>query len=456
MSKQIVFAIGGFGERNIVEIVIDGENISCEITSSPDEMHNLPPLPNSNFRAKSSRELVKELDALNIFSWQEYYDNPNVLDGTQWSLRFKDGDKLHKSGGSNAYPENWVWFVDWINAVCLEKCAVLFEPQTSLKFTIGTVQRGYKSVEILIGDSFAQVGYKILRNEFKPVDKNQSVANVDNDWLYELYEINIPLWEKFYGDGSNGVQWSLTLRDSENICRSRGTNAFPDGWDDFLDCLDALVPEMQFIDGNRIDGLELTLTHGDTCERLNLTRADETLTLDKNSSTHSYRLGTNGTKKFLAVCQKFFDALEVTDDNLCEMKLAVKLTHHDESTTEITATYSEFAMPGVVKFAEAIHEFMPDLTAKIFVPENIRLIDAEKIILCKVQFKGSYKSYTYRTEDETLAVGDVVDVPVGRNNDIVQARIVDIGYFDADDTPFPPDKIKTVAGKHAGNGWENY
>ena len=325
-----------------------------------------------------------------------------------------------------------------------------------LKFTVGNMRCGYKTVEIFVGNG--KVAYKILRNEFKPVDKNQVIADIDESLFDKLDALNIPAWEKIYGDdNSNGVHWTLTFRDDdEKIYRSRGTNAFPDAWDDFLDLLDALVPEIQFIDGNRIDGLELTLTHGNTCERLTLTRSDETLTLDKNSSTHSYRLDAADTKKFLTVCQKFFDALEVTEDNVCDTTLAVKFKRHDESATEFTAAYSEFAMPGVVKFAEEIHAFADDLTAEIFAPENIRRIDAERIVLCKVQFKGNYKSYTYRTVDETLAVGDVVDVPVGRNNDIVQARIVDISYFDADDTPFSLDKIKTVAGKHAGNGWDNY
>ena len=315
MSKQLRFSIGGFfGGRNTVEIVIDGENISCEITFSPEEMHPLS--PTSKFAARSSRELVNELDALNIFSWQESYHNPNILDGTQWSLRFKDGDKLYEGGGSNAYPDNWVWFVDWINSVCVEKCGVQFDPQTSLKFTVGNNVRGYKSVEILVGDSFAHVGYKILRNEFNPVDKNQSVAQVDNNWHNRFRALNIPAWEKFYDGGSNGVQWSLTLRDGENIYRSRGTNAFPDAWDDFSDLLDALVPDMQFIDGNRIDGLDLTLTHGERFERLTLSRGDGRLTLEKIFSTHVYRFDAEGTKKFLVVCQKFFDNLEVTDDNV--------------------------------------------------------------------------------------------------------------------------------------------
>ena len=324
-----------------------------------------------------------------------------------------------------------------------------------IKFSVGTVQRGYKSVEISVEGK--QVTYKILRNEFKPVDKNSVVADVAEDWIDKLDALNIFDSEKNYvGGNSNDLQWSLTFKDGEKIYRGRGSNAFPDAWDDFLDLLDALVPEMKFIDGNRIDGLDLTLAGGNRSEHLSLTRGDETLTLEKNSSTHAYSLGADGTKKFLDICQKFFDALEVTDDNACDKKLSVKLIRHDQSATEFSAAYSEFAMPGVVKFAEEIQTFAQDLTAEIFSPENIRRIDAEKIILCKVQFKGNYKSYTYRAEDETLAVGDVVDVPVGRNNDMTQARIVDIGYFDAEDAPFPLDKIKMIIGKHVGNDWENY
>ena len=323
----------------------------------------------------------------------------------------------------------------------------------NLKFTVGNNLHGYKTIELQIDGT--QVTYKILRNEFKPVDKNQSVANVNETWLDILDALNIPAWEKFYGGGSNGVQWSLTLRDGEKFYLSRGSNAFPDAWDDFLDLLDVIVPDMQFIDGNRIDALELVLTHDERTERLTLLRTKRILTLEKNYSTHIYGLSAEGTKNFLAVCQKFFDNLEVTDDNVCEMKLAVNMKRHDGTQTEGTAPYSEFAMPNVVKFAEAIHEFMPDLTAKIFVPENIRLIDAEKIILCKVQFKGSYKSYTYRAEDETLSVGDLVDVPVGRNNDVTQAKIVDIGYFDAQDAPFSLEKIKFIVGKHVSQAWED-
>ena len=319
-----------------------------------------------------------------------------------------------------------------------------------IKFSVGNVERGYKSVEICVdGD---KVTYKILRNEFKPVDKTPKVVTIDR--LEDFDALDIFAWEKNYvGDKtSDDLQWSLTLRDGDKIYRGRGSNAFPAAWNNFLDWLDALVPEMKFIDGNRIDGIELILPN----EFLSLTRGGETLTIEKISSTHTYSLGAVGTKDFLDVCQKFFDALEVTDDTACKKKIFIRLNRHDETTTEFSTPYSEFAVPGVVKFADEIHEFAADLAAEIFAPENIRRIDADKIILCKVQFSGNYKSYTYRAEDETFTVGDIVDVPVGRNNDVTQARIVDIGYFDAQDAPLPLDRIKTIIGKHAGNAWENY
>ena len=319
-----------------------------------------------------------------------------------------------------------------------------------IKFSVGNVRRGYKSVEISVDGT--KVEYKILRNEFKPVDKNPVAVNVDNNRLDAL---NIFAWEKIYfgEETSDGEQWSLTFTDGNEIYRGRGTNAYPDAWDDFLDALDALIPEMQFVDVRRVDAVEMQLSN---VEKLSLSR-NGILTIEKISSTHEYRLSTEDTKKFLDVCQKYFDALEIADFNGDGLNISVKLTRHDQSTTDFSASYSEIAMPGVVKFAEDIHAFAADLSAEIFCPEASHVTgDAERFILCKVQFKGNYKAYTYRAEDETLAVGEIVDVPVGRNNDVTQAKIVDIGYFDEDEVTIPLDRIKTIIGRHTGNAWDNY
>jgi len=114
-------------------------------------------------------------------------------------------------------------------------------------------------------------------------------------------------------------------------------------------------------------------------------------------------------------------------------------------------------LPGVVNFAAVLKNFVSDLTAEIFLPTPAEIVSAQdKYIFCKVQFKGNYKQYSYRTEDETLSVGDIVDVPVGRNNDVTQAKIVEIGYFDEYEVPFPVDKVKMIIGKHVANAWDNF
>ena len=327
-----------------------------------------------------------------------------------------------------------------------------------IKFSVGNTQRGYKSVEISLGDT--KIEYKILRNGLNPVKKNSVTVNVDKNSSDALDSLNIFAWEKNYvGDKISGEQWSLTFQNGEKIYRGRGSNAYPDNWDDFLDWLDVLIPEMNFIDGKRVDAVEMSLSRADDeiFEDLTVNRRENLLTLEKNSSTHTYHLSIDETKNFLDVCQKYFENLEVNAAEDYIPKISVKLQRHDGSTTDFSAPYNDFSMPDVAKFAEEIHAFASDLSAEIFSPEALHITnDAEKFILCKVQFKGNYKSYTYRAEDETFAVGDVVDVPVGRNNDVTQAKIVDIGYFDEDELPIPLDRIKSIIGRHTGNAWDNY
>ena len=327
-----------------------------------------------------------------------------------------------------------------------------------IKFSVGNVRRGYKSVEISIDGT--KVEYKILRNEFNPVEKNSVVVNVDENFSDDLSALNIFTWEKNYRgeEISDGVQWTLTFTDGDEIYRGRGTNAYPDTWNDFLDCLDALIPEMKFIDGKRLERVELRLSREDNIfEELTVNRGDNLLTLEKNSSTHTYHLSIEETKNFLDTCQKYFETLEVNDGENHDLKISVNLQRHDAGEENFTMPYNDFSMPGIVKFAEEIHAFAADLSAEIFSPETLHITnEAERFILCKVQFKGNYKPYTYRAEDETLAVGEIVDVPVGRNNDVTQAKIVDIGYFDEDELPIPLDKIKLIIGKHTGNAWDNY
>lgn len=51
---------------------------------------------------------LTSIQQFNFPAWEKYYDNPMVLDGTQWkiTIRRRNGKPI-KISGSNAYPEEW-------------------------------------------------------------------------------------------------------------------------------------------------------------------------------------------------------------------------------------------------------------------------------------------------------------------------------------------------------------
>lgn len=323
----------------------------------------------------------------------------------------------------------------------------------NIKFTVGNVDEGYKTVEISIGDGKA--AYKILRSGLLGVDKKFSGdVKISYEWLAELDALKIFEWEKNYSSNSSGgVQWELTFKDGENFYRGQGSNAYPENWERFLDWLDELIPELEFVNRGRLE--KITLTY--STETLTLDRREKSLTLDKKNSRHIYGLGEE-IKKLFDTAQKFLDGIE---PEASEVKIGAQINfevvRHDGSTETVETFCNENFLPGMTNLLEEIHSCAADLTAEIFSPKAAEGVNRQgKYIFCKVQFKGSYKHYTYRTDDETLAVGDEVDVPVGKNNDVAQARIVEIGYFDEYEAPFPVDRIKTIIGKHVELEWENY
>ena len=321
-----------------------------------------------------------------------------------------------------------------------------------INFTIGGFFDGYKTIEVVIRGG--KVAYKIFRGGLLDVGKkNSPYAEVSESWLAELDALNIFAWEENYSSEGGGLQWDLTFKDGKKIYHGAGSNAYPENFGRFLDWLDVLIPELEFVKRTRLE--RVTFIYGD--ETLTLERDAKTLTIGKKNSRHTYDTGDE-TEKLFDACQKFFDGIDRSDvDFDASSRMKFELVRHDGSTEIFETVCNQNFLPGLTNLLEEIHTLADDLTAKIFSPEMVELVtNTGKYIFCKVQFKGSYKHYTYRTDDETLAVGDVVDVPVGRNNDVNQARIVEIGYYDEYEAPFPVERIKTIIGKHVESVWENY
>lgn len=68
-------------------------------------------------------------------------------------------------------------------------------------------------------------------------------------------------------------------------------------------------------------------------------------------------------------------------------------------------------------------------------------------IFCSVTFDEGYKSYYYLTEDDSIEIGDLVLVPVGKDNHVAVVEVVNIEYFSEDNVPLPVDKTKRIIRK---------
>jgi hypothetical protein len=65
-------------------------------------------------------------------------------------------------------------------------------------------------------------------------------------------------------------------------------------------------------------------------------------------------------------------------------------------------------------------------------------------IFCSVVFGGGGKSYYYRTEDDTLQIGDSVLVPVKSAGETAVAEIIKIEYFAEEELPLPLERMKVI------------
>ena len=62
-----------------------------------------------------SKKLKKELETfIKTSKWKRRYDNNDMLDGTQWTLKVFDNGKIRESYGSNEWPNNYLKLKDFI------------------------------------------------------------------------------------------------------------------------------------------------------------------------------------------------------------------------------------------------------------------------------------------------------------------------------------------------------
>lgn len=69
---------------------------------------------------------------------------------------------------------------------------------------------------------------------------------------------------------------------------------------------------------------------------------------------------------------------------------------------------------------------------------------------CGVILPFSNYPYSYRTEDETIKIGDTVVVPVGNDGDEMNGKVVSVGQYSRLGVPYPVEKTKMIIRKIEG------
>lgn len=150
-----------------------------------------------------------------------------------------------------------------------------------LRFSIGSYFGGYDEISLWIHDHSAE--YEILfiseslideiHNEIKDYDFRRNLAELkgiatENDGtivpaipktnerfpvknperLSEWATLGVNSWaDEYFECCCDGTQWELVYReDGKKERRTYGSNAYPPNWNQFIEWLDALMPEMRF------------------------------------------------------------------------------------------------------------------------------------------------------------------------------------------------------------------
>ena len=137
---------------------------------------------------------------------------------------------------------------------------------------------------------------------------------------------------------------------------------------------------------------------------------------------------------------------------------------HDETAFHLTVTYkdgSEMKFYGEFnrnnlpfEYPEFIEMFRKVMTVKhkgdLFNPKLYKRgkVFPGEYMYCSVSINHSKKTYYYIGDDESLEIGDIVEVPVGKDEQVVVGKIKNIEFFTATETPLDVSQTKHIIGKH--------
>jgi len=101
--EELEFSIGGYFATHH-EVSIKGDTVSfISYIHFPDNEDRVE----ISLTKEQISAFISTLNEAGVLKWKKQYDDPGMLDGTQWNLKVKYNEgAAFKAYGSNAYPEN--------------------------------------------------------------------------------------------------------------------------------------------------------------------------------------------------------------------------------------------------------------------------------------------------------------------------------------------------------------
>lgn len=108
--NTLIASVGGFfGGYYEVEINLISKELKWKHFGAGEETTYQKVIRNA-----TATKVLEELKDIDVLNWKAKYVEPDVLDGTQWSLEIIRNGRNIKKYGSNMYPDGWKRFCEMI------------------------------------------------------------------------------------------------------------------------------------------------------------------------------------------------------------------------------------------------------------------------------------------------------------------------------------------------------
>lgn len=312
-------------------------------------------------------------------------------------------------------------------------------------------------------------------------------------FLEDLDEMHITRWKKLYAQKKStkpvlGCRWLVIYKDTQSEPKKyTGMDAYPAKWPQFLELINRLVTESEAARLNHLAGIELTFHQQTPAMRLDIATGrrekimrpyTEALSIDRKSEkmvyskkmdeqvavSYSYQI-QGLADQLLGNAELYFQhfrKMKALPDSFSGPRVQVDLRYRNGRHARMVRSYDRYGLPDDwVEFLDDMHGLMAHfgLFGGLF-DQNLYQHGVKKgeyIYLSCMAGPGS-KSVFYRTNDDSLKVGDLVLVPVkdaAKNKDSENIMLVsEILYCTSDNVPKPLESTSFIIGKYDLGGMQ--